>query len=98
MILSYLKNISANITACIINPSPIVITFNISRCTVAFTNNRASPAQTRSTKSILGNVSVNPLIIASILGMVAECNTITAIHPNVSAEIIEILTTIKLVN
>ena len=84
---NYLKKISAINDAWTINPNATVVTMSRLLLTTAWAKIAASPAQTSSTRSTVGVLSLSPVRIANKVGTVAECNNITATHPSVSAPI-----------
>lgn len=73
--------------ACAIKPTPIVMTFSMSFSTTARKNSNTRPDQRNATTSRPGTRSDSPVISARRVGMVAQCNTMAANQPRVSAEI-----------
>ena len=62
--------------------------FNASLRTTALANNNTSPVHINSTTSMLGVWSLRPVNKANKDGNVAQCITIAASHPSVSADIV----------
>jgi hypothetical protein len=72
--------------ACSIKPNPIVMIFSMSLSTTARKNNSTRPPHRNRIMSKPGVLSLNPVIKAKKVGKVAQCNTIAANQPRVSAE------------
>jgi len=72
--------------ACSIKPKPIVMMFSMSFSTTARKNSRTKPPHRNKIMSKPGVLSLNPVISARKLGKVAQCNTMAASQPRVSAE------------
>jgi len=72
--------------ACSIKPKPIVMMLSMSFSTTARKNNRTKPPHKNKIMSKPGVLSLNPVISARKLGKVAQCNTMAASQPSVSAE------------
>ena len=72
--------------ACSIKPKPIVMMFSMSFSTTARKNNNTKPPHKNRIMSKPGVRSESPVIKAKKLGKVAQCNTIAANQPSVSAE------------
>ena len=72
--------------ACSIKPKPIVMMLSMSLSTTARKNNRTKPPHKNKIMSRPGVRSDNPVIKAKKVGKVAQCNTMAANQPRVSAE------------
>ena len=72
--------------ACSMNPNPMVMMFSMSFSTTARMNNSTRPLHKNKMMSRLGVRSDSPVMSARKLGRVAQCNTMAANQPNVSAE------------
>jgi len=72
--------------ACSIKPKPIVMMLSMSLSTTARKNNSTKPPHKNRIMSNPGVLSDSPVISAKKLGKVAQCNTIAASQPRVSAE------------
>ena len=70
------------------NPKPIVMMFRASLSTTALQNIKNKPAHMNRTRSRFGKLLLSPVIKAISAGMVAQCITIAANHPKVSADIL----------
>ena len=74
--------------ACSMKPKPIVMMLSMSLSTTARMNSRTRPPHRNRIMSRPGVRSDRPVIKAKKVGKVAQCKTITASHPNVSADIL----------
>ena len=72
--------------ACSMKPNPMVIIFSMSFNTTARKNSRTNPPHKNRIMSRPGVLSDSPVISARKLGKVAQCRTIAANQPSVSAE------------
>jgi len=72
--------------ACSIKPKPIVMILSMSFSTTARKNSRTNPPHRNRIMSSPGVLSDSPVISARKLGKVAQCNTMAASQPKVSAE------------
>ena len=72
--------------ACSIKPKPIVMMLRMSLSTTARKNNSTSPPHKNKIISKPGVRSLSPVIKAKKVGKVAQCRTMAASQPRVSAE------------
>jgi len=72
--------------ACSIKPNPIVMILSMSFSTTARKNSRTKPPHKNRIMSKPGVLSDSPVISARKLGKVAQCRTMAANQPSVSAE------------
>jgi len=72
--------------ACSINPNPIVMILSMSFSTTARKNSRTNPPHKNRIMSRPGVLSDSPVISARKLGKVAQCRTMAANQPKVSAD------------
>ena len=72
--------------ACSIKPKPMVMMLSMSLSTTARKNSNTKPPHKNKIMSKPGVRSLSPVIKAKKVGKVAQCSTMAANHPSVSAE------------